>query len=68
MKTEFKKAIAVLMAMLMVFAMSTTAFAASGTGYYEVGGATAYNNPITVKVVVQSGKTPTSGSEHMLRM
>ena len=68
MKTEFKKAIAVLMAMLMVFAMSTTAFAASGTGYYEVGGAQTYSNPITVKVVVQSGKTPTSGSEHMLRM
>ncbi len=54
MKTKFKKAIAVLMAMLMVFAMSTTAFAASGTGYYEVGSAQNYSNPITVKVVVQS--------------
>ena len=65
MSKRIKKAFAILTALVMVFAMSTTAFAASGTGYYEVGSAATYSNPITVKVVVQSGKTPTSGSAYI---
>lgn len=54
MKKQMKKIFAVVMALTMVFAMSASAFAASGNGYYVVGSTTSTANPINVKVVIDS--------------
>lgn len=52
-KRTMKKGLAIVLALVMVFAMTATAFAASGNGYYLVGDATT-GGPINVKVVIES--------------
>lgn len=52
-KRTMKKGLAIVLALAMVFAMTATAFAASGNGYYLVGDATT-GGPINVKVVIES--------------
>ena len=53
MNRNFKKGLAIVLALVMVFAMTATAFAVSGNGYYVVGTATT-EGPINVKVVIES--------------
>lgn len=66
MSKRIKKAFAILMALVMVFAMSATAFASADAGeqgYEIVGSPTTYTNPITVKVVVQSRERSVSNQD-----
>lgn len=56
MKKQMKRIFAVVMALTMVFAMSASAFAASGNGYYLLSdeGTQAYTTSIHVKAVIDS--------------
>lgn len=54
MKNYIKSLAMSLAAICVLLIMAVPAFAVSGTGYYSVGTAISYNNPISVKVIVQS--------------
>lgn len=56
MNKNFKKILSIVMILTMVFAMSATAFAVSGEGYYLLSeeGSQAYTSPIHVKAVIDS--------------
>ena len=61
-KRTMKKGLAIVLALVMVFAMTATAFAATGNGYSVVGTATTYTQPIHVKVVLDTKKDSSSGN------
>ena len=69
-KRTMKKGLAIVLALVMVFAMTATAFAATGNGYYLIGGngGVAKNmstDPVTVKVVFESRQYSENDTSHI---
>lgn len=69
-KRTMKKGLAIVLALVMVFAMTATAFAATGNGYYLIGGngGVAKNmstDPVTVKVVFESRQYSVNDTSHI---
>ncbi len=63
-KRTMKKGLAIVLALVMVFAMTATAFAVTGNGYYIVGDPTT-SGPINVKVVFESRQKSESDASYI---
>ncbi len=65
MRKISRKAVVLLMAVAMIIAMAVPTFATTGNGWYTIGNATEYNNPIYVKLVIQSRQKTTTPSGYL---